>query len=269
MNDNTNYCPHCHGYYLINQITGEICRLGCNRYDCSHCGKIKTWKFTKALKNYLSRFHTTKLWTFNVRTNKYHNNKYFNKYSSEVWRRFCNNLRRDKSLTDFQRKFQFIKVAEFTKAGFIHFHVVFNCYLDQRRVYYHWNNALSSVFEIPLKYNEDGKLGNNSLGGVNFVKRVNKQNLHKYLAKYLVKSCKDISEDSGELLGVERQRVRIYTKSYGIVFFPKKQGVNPWLFVRAGGEGKTEALFLELMAVTSPELLENWAKNNEFLRGDP
>lgn len=269
MKSNQNYCPNCHGYYLINQVTGEIARLGCNRYDCDHCGKIKTWKFKKALKKYLSRFHTTKLWTFTVRTTKYHSNKWFNRHSSEVWRRFCNNLRRDKSLSDFQRKFQFIKVAEFTKAGFIHFHVVFNCYLDQKRVYYWWNKALSEVFKIPLHFDEFGKLNDNSLGGVNFKKEVNKKNLHNYLAKYLVKSCGQITNDSENLLGVERQRTRIYTKSYGITFFPKKQGVNPWLFISAGGQSKTEALFLELLAVTSPELLQDWSKNNEFLKGEP
>lgn len=261
MNENPNYCPNCHGYYIRNLVTGEIVRLGCNRYDCIHCGKIKAWKFKKALKKYLDTFKLIKFWTFNVRTTNFYNPQQWNRISSEVWRRFLNNIRRNKSLTKYQRTFQYVKVAEFTQKGYIHFHVVINCFLSHKIVYTAWNEALATVMSETLIYDECGKLGENSLGGVNIIQIPNSKTASNYLTKYLLKSSADVTQRTEQILGIARKRVRLYTKSNKVAFFPKKHGANAWLFINAGANSETESIYLNILAVTSPDLATKYIEN--------
>ena len=265
MEETQNYCPNCHGYYLQNQVTSEIFRLGCNRYDCEHCGKIKIWKFKKALYKYFKNFHTIKFWTFNVRTTKQHNNKHFNKLSNEVWRRFCIMLRRDPHLTAYQSKFQYVKVTEFTKEGFVHFHVVINVFMPFDIVYHYWNKAIASTFKMDYDFLIGDKPGNESLGGVNVQSIPNAKKVTNYVTKYLLKACQDLTQKSGQLLGISRKRIRIYTKSNSIVLFPKKHSCNSWLFINAGGNSEREAIYLYLLAVTSQEIVAKWTQDNPFL----
>lgn len=263
METNQNYCPNCFGYYIRNHVTGEIVRLGCNRYDCSHCGKIKAWKFKKALKKYLDTFKLIKFWTFNVRTTSFYNAPQWNRMSGEVWRRFINNIRRNKELTKFQRTFQYVKVAEFTQKGYIHFHVVINCYLPHAVVYKAWNDAISIVFDLPLIYDQNGKLNENSLGGVNIIQIPNSKTASNYLTKYLLKASAEITQKSELILGIARKRIRLYTKSNKVAFFPKKHGANAWLFINAGAFSETEAIYLNILAITSPELATKYIKDIE------
>lgn len=264
MEHNLNYCPNCHGYYLINELTGEIARLGCNRYDCSHCGRIKTFKFKKALQKYLSSFNKLTLWTFSVRTTTFHNQKHWNRMASEAWRRFTIEIRRDKSLTEYQRNFQYIKVCEFTKRGYIHWHCFFNCYFDMLYLWKKFNIIISRMLGITLRFDENGRLGEQSIMSVNYQQIPNAKRASSYVAKYLIKSCQDLTQRMPQLIGGSRKSVKLWTKSGRIAFFPKKQTVHAWIFLRAGAESLTESIYLDILAITSRDLANKIGEDNEL-----
>jgi hypothetical protein len=260
-----NYCPNCESYILINEQSGEILRLGCKRYACEVCGPKKAYKLKKAITNYLKNFKFIRLFTYTVRTTIFKDVRHWNKLSREVWRRYINNIRRNKLLTDSQRHFQYIKVVEFTKKGYIHFHVIQTHYLDWVVCYRAWNEAIAVVLGRSLVWSDNKIINCDQLGAVNIKGIANAKHATNYIVKYLVKSAKDVAEKSYTLMGVEVKRVRLWSKSERVSFFRKKEGCHGWRFTIVAREEINDLLNLYLLDISSPELSEKIIKSNKLV----
>lgn len=264
MTTNPNYCPNCNSYTLINIQSGEIVRLGCKKYSCEYCGKIKALKLKKALNKYLSKFKIVRMFTYTVRTTIFKSPKHWNALASEVWRRYINNIRRNPNLTKKQQNFQFIKIVEFTQRGFIHFHVIQTEYIDWFACYRAWNEALAVVLARNLVWSDNKIINGDQLGAVNIKGIQNYKHAANYVVKYLVKSAKEITENTEKYIEIDRKRVRLWSKSEKISFFPKKQNVHGWRFTIMAKEDLDSLLNLYLLDVTSPELSEKIIKSNDL-----
>lgn len=265
MSEQLQYCPNCESYILQNVQSGEFIRLGCKRYACEYCGPKKALKLKRALNKYFSKFKFIRLFTYTVRTTAFKDRKHWNFLASEVWRRYINNMRRNPNLTKSQQNFQYVKVTEFTKKGYIHFHVIQTQYIDWKFCYKTWNEAIAVVLGRYLVWDGDKVADGDQLGAVNIKGIATGKHATNYVVKYLVKSAKDLARNSEELTGLARQRVRLWSKSERISFFPTKIGVHGWRFSIMAKSDINDLLNLYILDITSPELGENLTKINKLV----
>ena len=115
-------CLRCDGLFFVNVITGEKVEARCKSYSCDFCGPKKAFKLECALEKYFSKF--MRMWTFNVRTHLFDKHPDGIFAISEVWRRFITYLRRNNALSKKEQSFSYVKVLEFTKRNYPHFHVL-------------------------------------------------------------------------------------------------------------------------------------------------
>ena len=256
-NGGTNYrnCPNFNGFYLLNELTGEMSAVGCKRYDCVYCGKRKAYKLQKALEKRLYSYNHIRLATFTFRTSIFANQLHCMLRASEIWRRFINNMRREKSLTATQRNFQYIKVLEFTQSGFVHFHVIISQFLPWSIVQYHWLNAINVTLSI------SGKNGHVNLKASQFEPK----RAARYVAKYITKSAGALRKFVKKYYPSAITKFKLYTKSSLIVIWEKKVPSGQWSFYIDMSEFRN--LNLSLLETSSPfsaQNFDNWYNNNEI-----
>lgn len=212
-------CPRVKGFYLRNNDTGEIIPSRCKCYDCEYCGWRKGVRLQKALEDYFKSYEHIRLFTFTFRNN-YDTDKladpkfqlYITRKCNEVWRRFINNIRRLPESAKYMREFKYVKVLEFTKKGFPHFHVLVDRFLCIRTFTKFWRRAVNQVFK---------KTGIN--GGINIRHSLNARGASRYVAKYVLKSAIDIS--------TMRKKYRLWSKSAGVTIFPIREKLETWVFL--------------------------------------
>lgn len=201
-------CTRSRGMFIFNETTKKIIPLKCKAYACEHCGPIKTIKFRVALEKYLKSFDFVRMFTFTQHTPENLEPAHQHENISKVWSLFMKEVRRDKTLSERQRKFQYVKVTEFTERKFVHYHVVISVFLPILTLRKHWNNALFKVF---------GFVGGR--GGINIKTMANAKNCAAYITKYISKM---LQEDFGKL--------RRWSKSNKISIFEKFDPVDKWHF---------------------------------------
>lgn len=212
-------CPRVKGFFLRNNNTGEIIPSRCKTYDCPYCGWRKGFRLQKALENYFQSFEHIRLFTFTFR-NRIDSNKladpkfqlWITKQCNEIWRRFINNVRRLPDSARYMREFKYVKVLEFTKKGFPHFHVLVDRFLCIRTFTRLWRSAVNQVWK---------STGIN--GGINIRHSLNARGASRYVAKYVLKSAIDIS--------TMRKKYRLWSKSAGVCLFPKVVNPETWVFL--------------------------------------
>lgn len=146
--DNTP-CEGCYLNYIyaFNSRNGDLYRPTCLSYTC----KKHSWKKKAMLKEGILRivkeWDRVRFWTFTV-TNRFHESKVeHSKALQKIWHRFVTDLRRLKSLTDYERKVQYIKVSEPHKSGYLHFHAFFDRYISQYKIKRLWENACKAALQ--------------------------------------------------------------------------------------------------------------------------
>jgi len=208
-------CQRTKGLYLFNKNTKEIKFLKCKSYSCEYCGAIKVRRFRDALNKYLGTWDFVRMFTFTQHTPDALCRRQQNANIAKAWAHFVKNVRRDKSLSESRRNFQYVKIVEFTQRGYIHYHVVINTYLPIKKLRYHWNNALFHVFKW---------IGGR--GGINIKTTCTAKSCVSYLTKYLSKMT---SQEFGS--------IRRWSKSGKVALFEVFISDKSWIFFRQTGNG--------------------------------
>lgn len=223
-------CPKCKDFYLYNFKTGELLKPGCKAYACEYCGGKKAKRLEQALTNYLSKYKHIRLFTFTLNTNAFATQTTALKHVSEIWRRFINNLRRCKALSESQRNVNYIKVLELTKRGYPHYHCFMLEYLPWQIIQALWNDAVKTV----TGYSGKG-------GHVNIKHSFTPERAARYVVKYVLKSVHE-----------KRWTLRLWSKSGNVALFKPKQQTGEWSFINA----RTSDLNLSIFSITSQKEVE-------------
>lgn len=212
-------CPNLGIYHIVNTTTGEIVQLPCKRYACPTCGPRKAYKLRKAIEAKFDCVDYVRLFTFNFRTTIFANPKHAILRASEVWRRFINNVRRDKSLHHSLRNFQYIRLIEFTKAGYPHYHVLTDRYLPVNILANHWRHAINIVCHN-TGYN----------GSVNAKGIKTSRNAAFYVVKYVLKTAGEFDGFLDRFFEYRRCKLKLYTKSSLMKLFYPSSSIDRWEF---------------------------------------
>ena len=213
-------CPHLGIYHIVNTATGELVQLPCKRYSCPSCGPKKAYKLKKALINKFECFDYVRMFTFTFRTTIFANPQHCILRSGEIWRRFLNNVRRDKTLHKSLRNFQYVRLVEFTKRGYPHYHVLTDRYLPVQILHNHWNHAINVVCR------NRGYNGSVNAKGIRTAK-----NAAAYVVKYVLKTAQDFETNIGKYYEHRRGKLKLYTKSALMKLFYPSSSIDKWEFI--------------------------------------
>jgi DNA-directed RNA polymerase subunit RPC12/RpoP len=205
------HCPKCDGLYLYNKTTSDVINVSCKSYSCPYCGYRKLFKLKKGIEKVLGNYQHIRLFTFTFRTSVFGSPEHCLQKSSEIWRRFINNLRRCQALTTEQRNVQFIRVLELTYRGFVHYHVFMLDYIPWSVAQGLWNNAINTVM-----------VSNGKNGHVNIRHSFTAQQAAKYVSSYVTKTIQKL-----------RGKLRVWSKSNGITVFEPRVVTGEYVFVNA------------------------------------
>jgi len=118
-------------------------------------------------------------------------------------------MRRNKSIKEQQRKFDYIKVFEAHESGFLHIHAFFSEYLPYKIVQQVWESICQEV------------MGITSHCGQSFVKGLCYPAVAaRYVSKYVLKLAQTM-----------HSQIRRYSKSSKVALFPKKDSSGDWVFI--------------------------------------
>jgi hypothetical protein len=202
-------CPNSsNNSYLLNQKTGKTIPIACGRWDCPVCGEKKLWRLKKAVYNVIKPWKYVRMMTLSLSSNYSLAPEEHYKLLQECWRRFITECRRTKTLRKDQRNFQFIRVPELHKSGYMHMHCIIDCFLRQQDLYIIWNHIIHETSKDPF-------LG----GGVNLTALPGAKDGAMYITKYVSK-----------LLSIESFITRRYSKSGEVILFHKTKSSGEWIF---------------------------------------
>jgi hypothetical protein len=202
-------CPRCNNLYFYNKKTKEIHYAMCNSYSCPYCAPVRLRRLRNAIHNVLSNHQHIRMFTFTIRNSQDFDKRLFIRLFRECFRRFLNSIRRCSKLSAAQRNFDYIRVSELTKKGFIHYHVFIFEYLPKQIVYRLWNKCIKLVFK-----------SSKQSGWIDISHSFNASGAANYVSKYVSKSA-----------GSVELRYNKYSHSRKLVLF-KKHVKNPdWEFL--------------------------------------
>lgn len=237
-------CPRCDGSWLFNFDTGELVKAQCKAYKCPVCGPKKTFFLKKFIQKYIDKWQNVTLWTFTFSSHIFVNMKLQErlKLASKIWKTFRDLLARDKSMSVYQKNFQYLKVVELQENGSPHYHAVVDRFIRQQKINQLWQKA--------IKYNTTytGTPGNANFSPPN--KQLKKKNVGAYITKYISKQIADIQEDVN---------FRRWSKSGKGSIFPKYESTGDWVFL---------TLNLEQQCVTSAIELVILRRNDEIKKAE-
>lgn len=238
-------CKRSNGYMVVNTKTGESYQSNCMSYSCPECAPKKAKKLKMALDEYLGSWKMIRMWTFTM-TNKQHNSPEQHLFALQsVWHRFLAEVRRNKALREYQRRFSFVKVLDLHASGYVHYHVFISEYLPWNIVQGLWESSCRTELK------EKGKIGHCSVKG-----RKTKGFVAYYVAKYVTKSIYDL-----------RKGYRRWSKSHGVTIFPKKESNPEWIVIRMGEKMHEDLTKAGCFEFTYLELQEHKCTDkNRFLR---
>lgn len=280
-------CPNCKSNLLINRETGEAIRVGCRRYDCPVCGRYRAFRLKKALQTYLKKWKMVRMMTLTYRTTIFRDSLQCANLSSRIYARFTTNLRRHPLASTYERGFQYIRVAEFTPKGFLHYHVLIDRFVRWEVCIESWVRAINSVMGIEGNYiamsknthhTTEEREANKKLytGSVNFTtNRTCKQMRHDgtmsekdaaaYVTKYVTKACSEFRTKYGELYQNQAKKFKVWTKSAQIAIFTHKESDGKWEFINLCVFDRTHALNLVTLELSSREDARRFAEKNKLI----
>lgn len=201
-----------HGIGMMNKKTGEIHPIRCKAYICDDCRGLKIHKLTNAIINFLKPHKYIRLFTFTVQNSDADDKVEFAKKFGIAWRHFMRNLRRSQFLSQEQRKVPFIRAVEYTKREYAHYHVFFTKYLPIHLLNEFWHAAVRYAYK------------DNRKSTINIKTSYHAEKAAKYVAKYVVKSCKFSREFEFNF--------RRYSASGGVKLFEEVAKSDDWCVVR-------------------------------------
>ena len=250
MPQSMDFCPRLEKFRLYRPADGKTLRVKCNCYKCDFCRPKKINRFRFFTEKHLEKFTRIRLMTLTARNDfgkfkpsddtKYQAIKEF----AEIFRRFINNLRRNSQLSSYYQQMQYIKVIEFTKNGYPHYHLFIDRYMPYLIIQEIWNEAVNQVRNTR---------GTN--GRVNIKHSFTANGAGRYLTKYLTKTAEKTANDI--------RRFRLWSKSGRIALFPKIDKSQGWLFLR-----ENELLNLSSFIITSHETTLFKIESNKYYRID-
>lgn len=166
-------------------------------------------KLRLALEGYLKTWPFCRMWTFTYKASIFSSKADCYNKSSKIWKYFITYLRRSERLSKSQQKISYIKFLEVHKSGIIHYHVVFNRYLDANQIRALWRSAISAV---------TGKSG--YVGNINIADNKSKKSTASYISKYVTKAARS-----------RIKKLRSWSKSERITIFPNRPK-NPAIICR-------------------------------------
>lgn len=249
---NDQKCPRCEGRWLFNFDTGELVEAKCKAYKCPVCGPKKTFFLKQFIQKYIDSWQNVTLWTFTFSSHIFEGMKLQEKLTlaSKVWKSFRDLIARDKSLSEYQKSFQYLKVVELQENGSPHYHAVIDRFIRQQRINQLWKKA--------IQYNTTYT---GTPGNANFsppTKQLKKKNVGAYITKYISKQISDIQEDVN---------FRRWSKSGKGSIFPKYESIGDWVFLSLNLDSQCVTSALELLILKRED--EKKRPNTLFSLGEP
>ncbi len=173
-------------------------RLNCGSWSCSYCGPRKAKLAKRAIRQQAEELGLRYFLTLTLDTSKLAEGEDASRHLQRAFDKFRTYLRRR-----FKKPPVFIKVVEFTKKGFPHYHILIDRYIEQQWISHTWD-----------------QLGG---GRVVWIRRAKIRHVSRYLGKYLTKDL---------LLSAPKGTRRI-TTARAIRLFPKFRPEIFWALVRS------------------------------------
>lgn len=195
------------GHMLLNLDMEKYVHIHCLKYSCPLHGWKRKLKLEKGIEKYLSKFTHIRFWTFTLTSKGFETFSDHYRVLSLAFRYFTTYMRRHKSLTESEQDFQYVKVVDLHKSGFIHYHAFFDRYISVYKVRELWTQALQKA----------GK--DNALRGSAWSNRLlNPKLASKYVSKYVVQAA-----------GLVSFRLNYYSKSSRVSLFEKFKTFGKWI----------------------------------------
>lgn len=228
-------CPQSGFLHFLNTETGETVAGKCNVYRCEFCGPRKARRLQNAIYQYFKKFKFLRFWTFTYSSKVFLDltQEEKAKLSAKIWQHFLIGVRRSPLLSEYQRKFQYVKVLEFQKNGTPHYHAFFDRFIPRVILSDIWDSTISNYFQ------STDKVGNIFVEGI-----ITARKASNYVTKYLVKTIRSLSNNC---------KARIWSKSEKVSLFEKKIRHSNWIAI-LGGE---KALYLYSLRASLQEKKDN------------
>lgn len=221
-------CPNIKPYlFFVNKITGERIPCNCKLYSCPVCGPKKIKLLYKGCLKFLEQYKWIRMWTFTMTTSLFDSVLDHYKAMSYCWNKFITEVRRFSGFTPTQQKVGYIRIAEPFQSGFVHYHVLVTEYLPVSVIIPLWERIVKNYLKTEKHCASCWVKGSYSP----------KKAAH-YVCKYITKSAQYISKN-----------LKKYTKSFGIVFFTKKESSLEWIIIKLSD---SRLLYLSGNSTTTP-----------------
>lgn len=218
---------------IYNPQTGEVRELHCNSWLCPECSKRKKAILLNGIKLYFCHSRYVRLWTFTASSANISISEH-TQLMRAAFHVFLKNIRRSKALNEETRRFKYVRVVEFHKSGYIHFHLLIDKFIPQSLVASIWQAALLTVHPA---YTD-------STNGYVFVRaQMSAKIAAGYVVKYVVKSVED---------GV--CTIARWTKAKGTPIFARYRSDVKWLVLEFTSTGRLFSSSLELLQLECPNL---------------
>jgi len=193
-------------------------------------------------------------------------------------------MRRATYASKREQAFQYVRIAEFTEKGFLHYHLIIDRYVRWQTMATAWNRAINTVMGFAggfvahtrkeMEENPDIKKDmENYNGSVNFQSSksqkyinldgtISAKNAANYVVKYVVKAAQDFRAKFARLYMNEARRFKLYTKSARVCLFPPKESNGEWKFLCLNLPFERTATNIYTLVVSSQALSRKIAKNN-------
>ena len=220
---------------IINISSGELKEISCNSWLCPECSKRKRAILYKGIKEYFCNSRYVRLWTFTASSANISIIDH-TELMRKAFHVFLKYIRRHKSLSEVTKKFLYVRVVEFHKSGYIHFHLLIDKFLPQNIVAECWQRAL--LVARPA-YTE-------GVNGFVFVRaQMSAKIAAGYVVKYVMKSVAD---------GV--RTIARWTKAKGTPIFARFKSNSTWLVLNYTSTGRLFSSSLELLELECPEFIQ-------------
>ncbi len=201
---------------LQNRWTGQAIKPDCKTWGCPHCGPKKRRILIRSV---IESFHNERflsLWTFTISTDAVCQQELHTKMMQGAWRRFVIKIRQGYCGLSLKTGFKYFRIAEKFKSGFIHFHCMFNRWINKAKVNIMWEacvRAQAHKMGIFLKWEDqvcNANVAKSKTG------RPNPSAIAAYVAKYVTKTLQAKSSESQDM-PQKRSVKRLWSASRGFV----------------------------------------------------
>lgn len=166
---------------LLNLNTSEIKELHCKSWSCPDCAPKKAKRLFASMYKFFSQFKGVPLWTFTASPSSYTEIEHA-KLMQAAFHIFLKECRRNKLISDKQRKFKYVRILELHKSGYVHYHILTTHFVKYEILCELWSRALIVAGYIPTL----PKFSNVNTKWIPDAKQA-----ARYVVKYVIKAVQD------------------------------------------------------------------------------